>query len=194
MFEVRPFVCFTLGYCYENGIRIEKNIKIAKKLYNKAHELGNKDAATQLENIRNLKAFNYFNQAILFESTAKNINLECSNKDRVEKILEESAYFYEKSSKLGHPHAALGIRNLGKMYEKGQIVQQSYTKAFHLFVVSYNHGSVLTAYDLGRCYENGKGVEKNNKAAKTCYEIAAKAQVEKAIKALERLNKEIPFN
>jgi len=82
---------------------------------------------------------------------------------------EKTAYeWYKKSALQEHPPA---LNNVGMMYLNGEYVAQNYEIAFKLFqMASANHAQAKD--NLGRCYENGWGVDRDIGQAINFYQLA----------------------
>ena len=87
------------------------------------------------------------------------------NGEDVEKDEQKAFYWFEKASELGHAIAS----NLCGIYcSKANDASRS----FEYFKKAYNLGNIDAAINLGNCYENGKGTNKDLNAAIDCYNFA----------------------
>ena len=69
---------------------------------------------------------------------------------------------------------AEGIRNLGCCYSSGSHgLPQDHAKAFELYHQAAELGNKTSYYCIGIAYLNGDGVERDEKKAKHCFELAA---------------------
>jgi hypothetical protein len=62
---------------------------------------------------------------------------------------------------------------LGRIYEEGVLVDQSFAEALRWYHVAAASGSTVAMMDLGRLYLHGRGVEQNDREAMRWYEAAA---------------------
>ena len=69
------------------------------------------------------------------------------------------------------------IIKLGKMYEKGQYVEQNYKKAIELYKDVVKKGNVEGNFFLGNLYETGKGVKKDLVEANKLYKLVAREYI-----------------
>lgn len=63
--------------------------------------------------------------------------------------------------------------NLGRMYEQGKPVRQSYAMAANMYQQAFEKGNPYAAYNLGRLFEQGLGMPKNVEHAFKLYRFAA---------------------
>ncbi|RIA91509.1 hypothetical protein C1645_875361 [Glomus cerebriforme] len=126
-----------VGYCYQNGIGINKNEKKAFKWYLKSAENGN--------------------------AMAQN-NLGVCYKDGIGTDKNETKAFecYMKLAIAGVSH---GQCNVGFCYEKGIGTLKDETKAFEWYFKSAEKGNAMAQNNLGDCYQYGKGTDKNESKA-----------------------------
>ncbi len=169
-----------LGYCYENGIGIEKNEKEALKYYEKGAELGNVEACMNsaffYENGKGTdrneeKAIKYYETAAEHNNTEAMYELGkiyLNNKD-FEKAKE---YFKEATAVDGH---ALSAFHLALCYENGKGEEKNLETAAKFYEIASNHGDNYSKINLAYCYENGIGVEKNDEKANQLYKEAIEA-------------------
>ncbi len=70
--------------------------------------------------------------------------------------------------------SAIYQRNLGWSYETGENGHlKDSVKAFSYYQQAFKNDKVFAAYDLGRCYEYGIGIEKDHKKAFELYNLCA---------------------
>jgi TPR repeat protein len=184
----------TMGDFYKNGIGTAKNINEALKWYIKDEEflkianiyyLG-KDKPENID-----EAVKYYKKVLDVEINYAKQKCECQNYDG---YIQEMLYnndagwasyalcriFYNKNNKNYNVKIALdylkesaniyknglALRSLGKEYEIGLNFLKNEKKAFELYYESAIRNSDFGQYELGRCYLNGIGTDKNyNKAA-----------------------------
>ena len=69
------------------------------------------------------------------------------------------------------------IIKLGKMYEKGQYVEQNYKKAIELYKDVVKKGNLEGNFFLANLYETGKGVKKDLVEANKLYKLVAREYI-----------------
>lgn len=126
---------------------LERDEKTALKLFKKAAKLGN--AAAQY-NLGMAYACGYYG---------------------VTPDKEKAVFWLKKSAKGENPMACvqMGLYNLYTVK-----TDKAYKKAFEYFQNAYYLGEEEAVINLGLCYLQGKGVEKNSKEAVKCFAKAAK--------------------
>ena len=125
---------------------LERNEKTALKLFKRAAKLGN--AAAQY-NLGMAYACGYYGVTA----------------DR-----ETALHWLKKSVKGENPSACL---QMGLYYYYTVKTEAAYKKAFELFTDAYNLGDDEAIINIGLCYLQGNGTEKNEKEAVKCFEQAA---------------------
>lgn len=154
-----------MGFFYEKGIFVEKDINKAIQFYGEA---GNNNYIPAMYNIGRLKledgnaaeAFSIFNK-IEDQNYAPALNLlgvMYNNGDYVDKDLDKAFLYYKKSAELGNPDAKF---NLGQMYFYGEGVEQDYIKSFYWYDASAKKNYDFAKIQLAILYYKGYGVEKN---------------------------------
>lgn len=137
---------YELGYCYENGLGTNVDLKEAMKLYEKA---ANENYPKALNALGNLYG----------EGKGVEIN-------------HEKAYnYFSKSFDLGNIN---GQYMVGMYYYQGLYVSKDEKKAVQLFNECAKLGHTDSENILGCCYEHGTGIKKDLKMAAFMYEKAAK--------------------
>lgn len=139
---------YSLGRCYDKGIKVAQDYKQALYWYQKAAEQGHDKAAN---------------------------NLGCMYLDGrgVEQDCEKAAYWLEKSAQ---KNDTLAILNLGCMYEDGNLGgAPNYDKAFEYYQKADKLGCAPAAWVLGHCFEVGVGTRANAKKAFSYYKKSADA-------------------
>ena len=126
---------------------LEKDEKTALKLFKRAAKLSN--AAAQY-NLGMAYACGYYGLT--------------ADKDK-------AIYWLKKSVKGENPMACL---QMGLYYFYTVQTESAYKKAFELFTDAYNFGEDQAIINIGLCYLQGKGVERNPKEAVKCFKEAAK--------------------
>ena len=105
-----------------------------------------------------------------------------------EKDDTEAVSWYEKAMEKGDVSA---INNLGRMYEKGQGVQQDYEKAMELYKQAVDAGNKYAMNNLGRIYENGYCGQVNLEEALKWYKLAAENGYDGAQESVTRVEQAI---
>lgn len=77
---------------------------------------------------------------------------------------------YENGAFRGY---GLAEEKIGKMYEKGLPVEQSYSMAANMYHQAYQKGNPEAAFDLANMFANGKGMPPNLEQAFKLYRFAA---------------------
>ncbi|CAI2180958.1 337_t:CDS:2 [Funneliformis geosporum] len=132
---------YYLGFCYENGIGIKKDLKKAFDYYKKATGNGNK--------------FAQFNVGMFYQ-----------NGWGVKEDLDKAFEFFEKSAKQDYIDAQ---SYLGFLYKNGIGTQRSLKKAFHWYQRAAENGDEIAQYNLGNFYRYGLGIESNKDKALEWY-------------------------
>jgi hypothetical protein len=99
-------------------------------------------------------------------------------------LVGESYEFVKKQLELKNKKNALScINSMGHTYaDLGEM-----DEAIKCFQIASSKGSFAATYNLGYCYENGKGVEKSIETAKKYYQEASNKGYQKATQAIKRL-------
>jgi TPR repeat protein len=75
---------------------------------------------------------------------------------------------------------------VGWCFDKGEGVEQNWTKAVEWYTKAAEKGLSAAMYNLGYCFENGRGVEQNVAKAVEWYTIAVDQGYTKSNSKLER--------
>ena len=141
-----------MGECYEYGIGTDKSAEDAFRCFQVAAKDG-------------------------FIPALKKIGEAFETGSGVEKSDEKAQAYkqqvfkrYEKGADNDNPHDQAV---LGRLYEKGEGVEQSYAKAIHYYQISADQNNSLGQYSLAECYADGKGVPKSPEKAVYYYKKAA---------------------
>lgn len=185
----------SLGYLFQNGEGVEKDIEQAKFWYEEAvkqeypmsfYNLG----VLYLNSANNSQdektAFQLFLKSAILEIPQGQFETAYMLEEGVgcDQSFPESAFWYEESAKRGNLEA---FNNLGVLFRDGLGVDKSYEKAVHLFKRSADAGNSSAMYNLGFCFDNGFGVEKNSDMALEYLRKASLQGNEKANQMLEKL-------
>lgn len=129
-----------------DNLGLEKDEKIALKLFKKAARLGN--VAAQY-NLGMAYACGYY-------------GLEANK--------EKAIFWLKKSAKGENPMACL---QLGLYYYYTVKTKETYKKAFNLFKNAFNLGEKEAIVNVGLCYLQGNGIKENKMEAVKCFKMAA---------------------
>ena len=155
----KAFSQMRIGYCYESGQGVTKDIAEAVKWYRKAAEQGDSQAQ-------------------------HNLGYCYRNGYGVTQDYYEAVKWYRKAAEQGHTGAQC---NLGVCYELGRGVTKSITEAVKWYRKAAEQGDAYAQYNLGECYEYGRGVTKSINEAVKWYRKAAEQGIEIAKTSLRRL-------
>ena len=132
-----------LGRCFYYGIGIYKNIKKSIEWFEKAAEQGNPEAQCNL----GVCIYNHFN----FYLHLKKIH-------RAQSIRNWASEWFAKAAAKGN---IVAVNNLGVcMFELGE-----FEKAIECFLKASKHDDSFAFYNLGVCFRDGKGVNKDYEKA-----------------------------
>ena len=173
---------YELGVCYENGEGVERDLDEAEAWYRKALDAGiGEEAQASLDRVRKLKeedtpeakALALYRQAIeLFDRQDRDV---------------ECAELLRQSAELGYVWAQLFY---GRFLCKGIGTALDPAAAIGWFRKAADQDCSEAFYELGVCYENGEGVEKNLDEALTWYRKAVDGGFEGGAQhALDRIAK-----
>ncbi len=137
-----------LGFLYESGKGVEKDLLMARNLYEKSA------AQNDAQGLNNLATYYKDGMAGLVVN------------------LDKAFELYTKASSMGNKFAH---NNLGKMYFYGEGVDEDNDKAFKFFKLAEEANFTNSYYFLGYLYNNGLGTEKNYVQAKKYFELAVAA-------------------
>ena len=159
-----------LGYCYEFGLGMEKNIYQAVYWYKKAAEQGSDVAQCNLgicyKNGIGVdkdygEAFYWLKKAADQGNVGAQFEVGYSyhyGLGYLEQDYSKAVYWYRKAAEQGNKIAQ---RNLGVCYEYGFGVIKDISYAVYWYKKSAEQGEDGAQYFLGICYKDGKGVEKD---------------------------------
>lgn len=135
----------SLGWMYEHGKGVDRNLRKARQWYTKAAEHGNA-----------------YGQSVLGWMYAKGVGVARNSARAVE--------WFRKSSEQGLADAQ---NNLGVMYRNGDGVGQDPEQAVEWFRLAANQGLAVAQNNLGDMYRHGEGVERDAEQAFSWYLKAA---------------------
>lgn len=161
---------FFIGYYYEKGFVVPKNVAKAFECYNASAELGCSRAQRKLGDVYKdgllgqdkslLKSFQwYYKAAEQGDSTAQfNIGYYYYAGQGIEKNAYKAVEWYLRASVQNNLAA---LNNLGVCYEHGDGVDIDLSKAFSYYKKSAIQGNVVAQRNLSNCYLNGIGIAQN---------------------------------
>ena len=156
-----------LGFCYEYGEGVTKDIQKAVEWYTKAAKQG-------------------------YDKAQCNLGWCYYTGEGVTKDMQKAVKWYTKAAEQGFARAQF---NLGWCYEFGEGVPKDrqkavewYTKAAERYMKAAEQGGAEAQFALGLCYEFGKGVTGDMQKAVEWYTKAAGQGNAAAKEALERLS------
>jgi SEL1 protein len=163
------------------GKYFEKNPEMAKKYFEKAASLGEREAYGGLGNIylKGIgvkpdyeKAKHYFEIGANLKDGGSYVGLGKMHLHGKGVPINEflALQYFNKSSISNFPE---GLYNLGLMYLTGKGVSQHYQNAFNLLLAASTKGYVLANYFLGEMYLNGYGILRNCDTAVKYYKSVA---------------------
>ena len=163
---------------YQHGNGVAQDYQKAKKLYEKAIELGDSYAMSNLGNMYqhgNGVIKDYQKSKDLYVKAIELGNLYAMNNlgymyqkgNGVVQDYQKAKELYEKSIELGYSDA---MNNLGYMYRYGDGVVQDYQKAKELYEKSIGLGNPSAMCNLGSMYRYGTGVKQDYQKARELYE------------------------
>ena len=170
-----------VGYAYETGDGVAKDMNQAIYWYRKGAENGNMYGQANLgwcyENGKGVErnpaqAFYWYKKSA-DQGLARGENglgLCYENGTGVAKDMNQAVYWYRKAAEHGYMHAQA---NLGWCYENGKGVERNPAQAFYWYKKSADQGLARGENGLGLCYENGTGVAKDMNQAVYWYRKAA---------------------
>ncbi len=185
--EDDPNVVSLLGYCYKNGIGIEKDIQEGIRLYRRGVELGHPIALMNLAFCYHQglgveadadQAFSFEQQAAAQHLTEAQFRVGRRYVHSGGTHIEEGLHFYRLAADKNHRYA---IYNLGHYYDT---VKNDYVKAIEYYRKAADLDVERAQHNLALCYRFGKGVEKNERKAFKLFKKAAEKGLNDALKSL----------
>ena len=173
---------YELAVCCENGEGVERNLDEALAWYRKAKEAGIEEAQSAIIRVEKAKALESSPEAQAQALYQQAIELF----DRQDKDVE-CAGLLRQSAELGYVWAQLFY---GRFLCKGIGTALDPAEAVAWFRKAADQDNPAAFYELGVCYENGEGVEKNLDEAEKWYCKAVDGGFEGgAQRALDRIAK-----
>ena len=183
---------YNLGFLYENGFHVDKNLNKAIVYYEKALEQKYNLAAYALGFIYSNKDYQYHdvNKALDYFTKALNGGINAAiayicdiyiwDKKEYKKVFEIAT-----SEKYDPEYVA---EALGDLYYNGYYVPVDYDKAYSCYTILENISSSIQ-YKIGRCYFFGHGVEMDKAKGHELIYLSAKANYKPALKFLNEFFK-----
>ncbi|RIB23956.1 kinase-like domain-containing protein [Gigaspora rosea] len=170
-----------IGYSYQNGIGVERDVHKAFNYYQKSANMGNVNGILKLGTLYRCgigvkkdenKAFIHYQKAAEMGSALGTYFIGLCYKlgIGVEKDEHKAFIYYKKSADMGY---ADGITMVGQCYQNGIGVKEDKHTAFIYFQKAAVMGNSCGIHNIGHCYEYGIGVEKDEHKAFICYQNAA---------------------
>jgi hypothetical protein len=185
-----------LGWQYETGQGVPKDLGKAAELYQKAADQGHAYAQTHLGVLYSTgqgvpkdlgKAVELYQKAADQGNVYAQIQLGLlyAKGRGVPKDLGKAAELYQKAADQGN---AIAQNNLGELYSTGQGVPKDLSKAAALYQKAADQGTAAAQDSLGQLYETGQGVPKDLGKAAALYQKAADQGYQPATTNLKRLS------
>jgi TPR repeat protein len=149
-----------LGWAYEKGDGVPRDMKEAARFYRLATEQGNAHAQN-------------------------NLGWAYQRGEGVPQDKKEAARLYRLAAEQGH---ALAQNNLGVLYLKGEGVPQDKNEAARLYRLAAEQGNAHAQFNLGWLYREGEAVPKDDMEALRWYRKAAAQGHKQAQQYLDGLN------
>lgn len=197
------------------GLSRKQDFKKARSLYIKADGLGSILASSRLAmmyhrgdgvDVDEDKAMEYYERALELdpEDDISQNNLTAIFEDRLEKLLEEDEPDQDEVDRLreqviqGYTRAsdlesAMSAYNLGRIYCKGEIVEQDHERAYKLLMLAVDRGKPDANYYLGQMHHYGDGMPKTPKEAAYYYRKAVVGDTTSTFLRVAALNRLIYF-
>ena len=184
-----------IGWCYQKGLGVEKDLKRARDYYRKAAEAGSifgmyNYGCCYLDGDGGEKnyteAVKWFRKSADGKNAYAMVNLGwCyQNGLGVDKDLKAAREYYRKAAEAG---SIFGMYSYGWCYMNEVGGEKNYAEAVKWFRKSAAGKNANAMFNLGWCYENGYGVDKNLPEAARWYREAQKNGVAEAEAALRRV-------
>ena len=165
-----PSSMCNLGYMYENGKGVEKDLSRAFDLYKKSAELGDCVGASNLGNCYKNGYGTEVDLTLAFQWLEKAANSNVNGSEfgmiklafmyldgiGVEKDTKKALELFEKASSLGNTDAK---NILAKLYYDGESIEQDYRKAFEYWSSVDDDNDGEHYFYLAQCYHNCRGVD-----------------------------------
>jgi TPR repeat protein len=188
--------CTDLGFVFEKGELLPKDLARAAKLYLRGCDLGNGTGCTNSGYLHEKGsglpedpklAVKFYQKGCDLKNArgCTNLGYMYRNGSGVEQDLALAVRLYKQGCDMGN---AGGCTNLGYMFETGQGVRQDLRLAVRLYRKGCDGGSGVGCASLGSLHESGQGVGRDAAMAAKLYKKACDAGSERGCDALQRLN------
>ena len=185
----------SVGWCYQNGKGVEKNIDIAMEWYLKAYEMHGDYAGWAANDIGCLydnelkdykKAIEWYQRGVELgnDFAVRNMGLMYEYGRGVEKNVATAIEWYRKAYEMHGDNASWCACEIGVLYDNEL---KDYKKAIEWYQRGVELGNDFAVRNMGLMYEYGRGVEKNTNTAKEWYQKAYEMQGEAAADAANRI-------
>ena len=168
---------FCLGYMYEKGLGIEKNINIALKYYHRVADAFENKAKSILDDVTCRVSDSMFQIGCIY-LFGNDVDIDYANAFK----------WFSKAAIYEMPAAQY---NLGCMYSEGQGVIKNYEMAFSWFMKAALQEYSLAEYNVGISYQYGYGCKQDYKKAEEWLQKAMDHQHPKAQDALNTLKQQV---
>ena len=180
--------CRRLGFAFQTGRKVSKDIKSAIKLYEKACDLSDANSCHRLGQIYKsgtgvrkqiITAYKRFLRGcqLGFGKSCFSLAVGLMRGQGIPKDERAGFVAYEEGCAAGD---APSCTNLGKAYSKGAGVKRDIYKSFKLYKRACDGGSSTACYNVGSRYSRGKGVQKSMALRLKYYKKACKMGHNKA--------------
>lgn len=170
----------SLGWLYEEGVKVEKSPELAERYYLRAANAGHPNAMFLLSGLyasrpagwKDKDATFWLDKALSLAYPEAMTRAGFINEFGLhgEVNLQKAYWLYQQAAEAGE---AVAQNNLGLLFFRGERVERNYTLAVELFSRSAKQGFEDGLYHLGMMYENGYGVEVDQATANFLYFNAA---------------------
>lgn len=182
-----------LGYCYQKGYGVKKDLKEAFKCYQRSAKNGNNQAQRALERIGRKQTTENKKKTISIDTIRKSAKAGNAEKQYylgycyevgqgVERDADQPAYWYGQAAQAGHAKAQY---NYGRCYENGIGVDCDNERAYHWYSAAAKQDNPDAQNRLGDWFFIGKYVKKSYSKAHTWFEKADKTERDELLMLLE---------
>ena len=173
---------YKLAECYSKGEGTPKSLPTAVAFWHKAAELGNLSAMARLREYdpQNSKTYNYAMLLAQYDDVESEFYLGQMLKDRQSYI--ESAKWFEKADKHGHPTAKHELGSVYFLLGKSLVEKRDYVGAVTWFVKADLQGYSIAKHELGNIYSIPNSVISNPAKAFEYYTASMKEGNKQSIK------------
>jgi hypothetical protein len=185
-----------LGVLYAQGLGVEKNVDLARELFEKSYVQGDAFGAYNLAWLYATgtgvtkdcgKALEILRSPAERGNTVAQVNLASIYADGslcTEPDLEKAVHWYTEAAKQEDP---LAMHSLGAMHALGEGLEQDFDKALNWYTKAAEKGYAKSQLTLGFMYQYGQGVTPDTERAIHWYRLAADQGDEVAMQRLREL-------